>query len=124
MVSSSSEMPGRRRPTGGSDSIDSDWKANVIKIMKAKGITQHDLAVHCGVRDNTISMMLGAKSKATKIKAKVHEKLGLVAHESTPAIEKDAKLSLFLRRFRDLSDKQREIILSTMAEMLGSGSEH
>ncbi len=112
------KMSAERHPIGPADSITAEWKAEVDRLLREKGISRQDLATHCGVKPSAITMMLGAKSKSTRIKAKVHEKLGLVAHESTPAVQNEEKIRLFLRRWRDLSEKQRDLILNTMDELL------
>jgi hypothetical protein len=115
------------RPKGDSWPIDKVWKDEIKRLLKQPrdgypdGISRAELARLLDVTPSAITILFQAKTKSTRLKAKIHKLLGLAPPTSTPPAERDELVRRLLRAMNALKDDdaKREHIVTT-AEMLAA----
>lgn len=98
--------------------INRRWQRDIEKIMTERGINRTQLADACGVTQAAITAMFKPNARWVHYKPEIHRVLGLVEVENTPAVERDARIDEFIRRWGDLSKEQQELLIGMMAQML------
>ncbi len=110
----------KKRPQGSPEAIDEAWKRKILERMRSMEsgpMTRADLARAVGVTPAAITILFQPETRSTRLKAKIHKALGLVAIEPTPAVVKDPNIRRVLRRWGDLSEANQELVLGLIEQL-------
>ena len=127
MLRSGVVPPQKPRPKGANRATSEEWKRNIRKALKDRGMTYRELGALCGnVSSGGISQMLAPapRGKSTRIMVEVHAALGLPPpdDDSGAADEPDdPNFSRLMTAWGDLDEGKRGLLVQ-IAENFARGT--
>jgi hypothetical protein len=96
---------------------DKAWKDDVRAWMKRQSISQADLARTLKVSPGSLTLLFKPDTKQSRLVPAIHRALGLTTPTTTRVDERDELRQRLEVIWRDLTQEQREILLSVGAQM-------